>query len=68
MGRKGWLGNAAMMNVICQSAVASPLLRYKRDMVVDGSYGPDIIGEVCRQDHCPMPVAAQVRCNMRLRS
>jgi hypothetical protein len=61
MGRKGWLGNAAMMNVICQSAVASPLLRYKRDTVVDGSYALDIIGEVSRQDHCPMPLAAQVR-------
>jgi 3-hydroxyisobutyrate dehydrogenase-like beta-hydroxyacid dehydrogenase len=71
MGRKGGLGNAAMMDVICQSAVAS-LLQYKRDMVIDGSYAPafavnqimkdlDIIGEVSRQDHCPMPLAAQVR-------
>jgi 3-hydroxyisobutyrate dehydrogenase-like beta-hydroxyacid dehydrogenase len=69
MGRKGGLGNAAMMDVICQSAVASPLLQYKRDMVVDDSYAPafavnqimkdlDIIGEVSRQDHCPMPLAA----------
>ena len=72
MGRKGGLGNAAMMDVICESAVGSPLLQYKRDMVVDGSYAPafavnqimkdlDIIGEVSRQDHCPMPLAAQVR-------
>jgi 3-hydroxyisobutyrate dehydrogenase-like beta-hydroxyacid dehydrogenase len=71
MGRKGGLGNAAMMDVICQSAVASPLLQYKRDMV-DGSYAPafavnqimkdlDIIGEVSRQDHCPTPFAPQVR-------
>jgi 3-hydroxyisobutyrate dehydrogenase-like beta-hydroxyacid dehydrogenase len=72
MGRKGGLGNVAMMDVICESAVASSLLQYKRDMVVDGSYAPafavnqimkdlDIIGEVSRQDHCPMPLAAQVR-------
>jgi 3-hydroxyisobutyrate dehydrogenase-like beta-hydroxyacid dehydrogenase len=71
-GRKGGLGNAAMMDVICESAVGNPLLQYKRDMVVDGSYAPafavnqimkdlDIIGEVSRQDHCPMPLAAQVR-------
>jgi 3-hydroxyisobutyrate dehydrogenase-like beta-hydroxyacid dehydrogenase len=49
------------MNVICQSAAASPLLQYKRGMVVDGSYALDIIGEVSRQDHCPMPLAARVR-------
>jgi 3-hydroxyisobutyrate dehydrogenase-like beta-hydroxyacid dehydrogenase len=72
MGRKGGLGNVAMMDVICESAVASSLLQYKRDMVVDGSYAPafavnqimkdlDIISEVSRQDHCPMPLAAQVR-------
>ena len=72
MGRKGGLGNAEMMDVICQSAVASPLLQYKRDTVVNGAYAPafavkqmmkdlDIIAEVSRQDHCPMPLAAQVR-------
>ena len=37
IGRKGGLGTAAMMDVICESAVASPLLQYKRDTVVDGS-------------------------------
>ena len=72
MGRKGGLGNAEMMDVICQSAVASPLLQYKRDTVVNGAYAPaftvkqimkdlDIIADVSRQDHCPMPLAAQVR-------
>lgn len=61
-----------MMDVICQSVVASPLLQYKRDMVVDGSYAPafavnqimkdlEFIGEVSRQDHCPIPLVAQVR-------
>jgi 3-hydroxyisobutyrate dehydrogenase-like beta-hydroxyacid dehydrogenase len=80
MGRKGGgLGNAAKMDVICESAVAFPLLQYKRDMVVDGSYAPtfavnqimkdlDIIGEVSRQDHCPIPLAPRSGSNMRLRS
>jgi len=49
-----------VMDVICESAVASSLLQYKRDMVVDGSYAPafavnhivkdlDIMGAVSRQ-------------------
>jgi 3-hydroxyisobutyrate dehydrogenase-like beta-hydroxyacid dehydrogenase len=72
MGRKGGLGNAEMMDVICQSAVASPLLQYKRDTVVNSAYDPafavkqimkdfDLIAEVSRQDHCPIPLVAQVR-------
>ena len=72
MGRKGGLGVAAMMDVIGQSAVASPLLQYKRDMVVNGAYEPaftvkqmmkdlDIIAEVSRRDHCPTPLLAQIR-------
>jgi 3-hydroxyisobutyrate dehydrogenase-like beta-hydroxyacid dehydrogenase len=70
IGRRGGLGNAAIMDVICESAVASPLLQYKRDMAADGSYARafavnqnvkelDSIGEVSRQNHCPMPLAAQ---------
>ena len=72
MGRKGGLGAAVMMDVIGQSAVASPLLQYKRDTVVNGAYSPaftirqimkdfDIIADVSRQDHCPMPLVAQIR-------
>jgi 3-hydroxyisobutyrate dehydrogenase-like beta-hydroxyacid dehydrogenase len=72
MGRKGGLGEAAMMDVIGQSAVASPLLQYKRDTVVNGNYAPaftvkqimkdfDLIAEVSRQDHCPIPLVAQIR-------
>jgi 3-hydroxyisobutyrate dehydrogenase-like beta-hydroxyacid dehydrogenase len=72
MGRKGGLGAAEMMDVICQSAVASPLLQYKRDTIVKGAYEPaftvsqimkdlDIIAKVSRRDHCPMPLAAQIR-------
>ena len=72
IGCKGGLGVAGMMDVICQSAVASPLLQYKRDMVVNASYQPaftvrqimkdlDIIAEVARHDHCPIPLVAQIR-------
>jgi 3-hydroxyisobutyrate dehydrogenase-like beta-hydroxyacid dehydrogenase len=72
MGRKGGLGVGTMMDVIGQSAVASPLLQYKRDAVVKGSYVPaftvqqimkdfDIIADVSRHDHCPMPLVAQIR-------
>ena len=61
-----------MMDVICQSAVASPLLQYKRDAIVNDAYAPaftlqqmmkdfDIIAEVARQDHCPTPLTAQIR-------
>jgi 3-hydroxyisobutyrate dehydrogenase-like beta-hydroxyacid dehydrogenase len=72
MGRKGGLSAAAMMDVISQSVVASPLLQYKRDTVLKETYAPaftvkqimkdfDIIAEVSRQDHCPMPLVAQIR-------
>ncbi len=72
MGCKGGLGAAAMMDVIGQSAVASPLLQYKRDTVAKGTYEPastvqqimkdfDIIADVSRRDHCPMPLVAQIR-------
>ena len=72
MGSKGGLGAAVMMEVIGQSAVASPLLQYKRDTVLNGTYAPaftvqqimkdfDIIADVSRQDHCPMPLVAQIR-------
>ena len=72
MGRKGGLENAKMMDVICESAVASPLLQYKRDTVVGDDYEPaftvkqimkdlDMISDVSRKDHCPMPLVAQIR-------
>src|SRR5580693_10534444 len=72
MGRKGGLSAAALMVVISQSVVASPLLQYKRDTVLKEAYVSaftvkqimkdfDIIAEVSRQDHCPMPLVAQIR-------
>lgn len=38
LGKAGGLGRKTMMEIICDSAVASPLLQYKRDSVVQGHY------------------------------
>ena len=40
LGLKGGLSNEAMLEVIGQSAVASPLIAYKKDMIVSGNYSP----------------------------
>lgn len=40
LGASGGLSRAAMMEVICESAVASPLLKYKTDLVVAADYAP----------------------------
>jgi 3-hydroxyisobutyrate dehydrogenase-like beta-hydroxyacid dehydrogenase len=39
-GQKGGLDNATMLSVINQSAVASPLIAYKTDMIVKEDYQP----------------------------
>jgi 3-hydroxyisobutyrate dehydrogenase-like beta-hydroxyacid dehydrogenase len=72
LGRKGNLSLDVMLDVICQSAVASPLIGYKRDMLVSGNYEPaftveqmikdfDLITDAARTSHVPMPLAATVR-------
>ena len=72
LGLKGDLTLADMLDVIGQSAVASPLIGYKRDMVVGGDYAPaftveqmikdfDLIMDTARADHVPMTMAALVR-------
>ncbi|MFO1033818.1 MAG: NAD(P)-dependent oxidoreductase [Hyphomicrobiales bacterium] len=40
LGLKGGLSNEAMLEVITQSAVASPLIGYKKDMIIKGDYTP----------------------------
>ena len=40
LGRAGNLSTATMMEAILQSVVASPLLGYKKDMVVSGDFTP----------------------------
>ncbi len=72
LGLKGDLSLGDMLDVIGQSAVASPLLGYKKDMVVKGDYAPaftveqmikdfDLIMDTARADHVPMSLAALVR-------
>ena len=72
LGRKGNLSLDVMLDVICQSAAASPLIGYKRDMLVSGDYEPaftveqmikdfDLITDAARTSHVPMPLAAIVR-------
>lgn len=40
LGASGGLSRSSMMEVICESAVASPLLKYKADAVVSADYSP----------------------------
>jgi 3-hydroxyisobutyrate dehydrogenase-like beta-hydroxyacid dehydrogenase len=39
-GSKGGMSNDAMLEVIMQSVVASPLIGYKKDMIAGGNYAP----------------------------
>jgi 3-hydroxyisobutyrate dehydrogenase-like beta-hydroxyacid dehydrogenase len=72
LGRKGGLSNAQMLEVITQSAVASPLIGYKKDMIVRGDYAPaatlnmlakdlDIFLSVGRETHTPLPASDAIR-------
>ena len=72
LGLKGDLSLHDMLDVIGQSAVASPLIGYKTDMVARGDYAPaftveqmikdfDLIMDTARADHVPMSMAALVR-------
>lgn len=50
LGRKGGLDDATMLDVITQSAVASPLIGYKRAMIVSGNYAPAATLDMLRKD------------------
>lgn len=50
LGRKGGLDDAAMLEVITQSAVASPLIGYKTAMIVSGNYAPAATLDMLRKD------------------
>ncbi len=49
-GVKGGLSHAAMLEVITQSAVASPLIGYKKDMIISGDYSPAATLDMLRKD------------------
>lgn len=72
IGRQGGLDPATMLDVVNASAVASPLIRYKTQMIVSGDYKPafpvsgmmkdfDIALSVARQHHVPLPLLSQIR-------
>jgi 3-hydroxyisobutyrate dehydrogenase-like beta-hydroxyacid dehydrogenase len=72
LGLKGDLSVDTMLNVICESAVASPLIAYKRDLLVNRNFDPafsvsqmmkdfDLILGAAKSDHVPMYLASMIR-------
>jgi 3-hydroxyisobutyrate dehydrogenase-like beta-hydroxyacid dehydrogenase len=49
-GKKGGLTHRAMLDVITQSAVASPLIGYKKDMIISGDYSPAATLDMLKKD------------------
>jgi 3-hydroxyisobutyrate dehydrogenase-like beta-hydroxyacid dehydrogenase len=49
-GLKGGLSHETMMDVITQSAVASPLIGYKKDMIISGDYTPAATLNMLKKD------------------
>lgn len=71
-GVKGGLDVKSMLEVMNVSSVASPLIRNKTGKLIDGDYSPaftviqamkdlDLMLAVGKDDHCPLPIAAQIR-------
>jgi 3-hydroxyisobutyrate dehydrogenase-like beta-hydroxyacid dehydrogenase len=69
---KGGIALNDALEVYSKSAVATPLLEYKREMILEGKYDPafevsqmmkdlDIALSVGRIAHAPLPLASQVR-------
>jgi 3-hydroxyisobutyrate dehydrogenase-like beta-hydroxyacid dehydrogenase len=72
LARAGGVEMADALEVINNSAVASPLIGYKTKMMTTGDYTPafevtgmmkdfDLALGVGRSEHLPMPIIAQVR-------
>ena len=72
VGEAGGLRRSDMLEVMMQSAIATPLLGYKKDTLIKGEYPPafsvsqilkdlDLVLEAARADHIPVPVNAIVR-------
>jgi 3-hydroxyisobutyrate dehydrogenase-like beta-hydroxyacid dehydrogenase len=71
-GIKGGMTHAAMLDVITQSAVASPLIGYKKEMIISGDYRPaatlnmlkkdlDLLLATAQGQHTPLPVNSMIR-------
>lgn len=72
IGEAGGLRRADMLEVMTQSAIATPLLGYKRDALIKGDYPPaftvsqimkdlDLVLGAARADHVPVAINAAVR-------
>ncbi|MET0171260.1 MAG: NAD(P)-dependent oxidoreductase [Agrobacterium vaccinii] len=72
LGLKGNLSVDTMLEVICESAVASPLIAYKRDLLVNRNFDPafsvsqmmkdfDLILGAAKSDHVPMYLVSMIR-------
>lgn len=59
LGESGGLSRATMMEVICESAVASPLFKYKADAVVSADYAPAFTVEQMIKDFSLISDAAR---------
>jgi 3-hydroxyisobutyrate dehydrogenase-like beta-hydroxyacid dehydrogenase len=71
-GLKGGMTHAAMLDVITQSAVASPLIGYKKDMIISGDFKPAATLDMLKKDldlllaaasgqETPLPVNSMIR-------
>jgi 3-hydroxyisobutyrate dehydrogenase-like beta-hydroxyacid dehydrogenase len=71
-GHKGGLSHASMLEVITQSAVASPLIGYKKDMIISGDYTPaatlnmlkkdlDLLLSAAEMQQTQLPVSSMIR-------
>jgi 3-hydroxyisobutyrate dehydrogenase len=72
IGEAGGVSRSDMLDVMTQSAIATPLLGYKKDVLIKGEYPPaftvsqmikdlDLALGAARVDHIPVPVNAIVR-------
>ena len=71
-GLKGGMTHTAILDVITQSAVASPLIGYKKDMIISGDYKPaatlnmlkkdlDLLLATAQEQHTHLPVNTMIR-------
>jgi 3-hydroxyisobutyrate dehydrogenase-like beta-hydroxyacid dehydrogenase len=72
LARKGGMDIATIMEVVSESAVASPLIQYKRGAITTGDYTAafsaaqmlkdfDLIEQAAAATHCDLPLIASIR-------
>jgi 3-hydroxyisobutyrate dehydrogenase-like beta-hydroxyacid dehydrogenase len=71
LARKGGMNIETIMDVVCESAVASPLIQYKRAAITTGDYKAafsvsqvlkdfDLIEQAAAATACPMPLISSI--------